>query len=200
MLHLHVHNKEVLSCSEYHLAYQPLQNIPSEHSVHIAAKLWQGLPHLPTLLNHMFWIEHVVRPGRLEQEKKKEKGVNEKTEKQGRRGGGERYSSKSIEAWQIQWRNPPSSQMNISACLLLSSPPPSPSLGFFLPSSSSGPLHYSLACSQSRAHSSSCCSSRSTEPLPPAFTFPPSGPGHGDSELASFRYWDGERAPIKLLS
>lgn len=79
----------------------------------------EGSPHLPTLSNHMFRIEHVVRLGRLQQEKKTEKGGNEKTEEQGRRGS-ERYSSKSIEARQNQRRNPPhpSSQMNISACLL----------------------------------------------------------------------------------
>lgn len=121
-------------------------------------------------------------------EKKAEKGGIEKREKQGRRGS-ERYSSKSIEARQIQWRNPPSSQMNISACLLSSSPPPSPSLGFFVPSSSLGPLHYSLACSQSRPHCSSCRSSRSTDLLPPAFTFPPS----------SARQWRLQAGPFLLL-
>lgn len=195
-----MHNKEILSCSEYHLAYQPLQNITSEHSVHIAAKLWQGLPHLPTLLNHMFWIAHVVRPGRLEQEKRqKREWMRRQRSRVG--GGASAIAARALKRGKSSGGTPPPVRWtSLPACLLLSSPPPSPSLGFFLPSSSSGPLHYSLACSQSRAHSSSCCSSRSTEPLPPAFTFPPSSPGHGDSELASFCYWDGERAPIKLLS
>lgn len=47
MLHLHMQNKEVIShCADY-LAYQPVQNIPSDHSVHIAAKLQRGLPPSP---------------------------------------------------------------------------------------------------------------------------------------------------------
>lgn len=33
----------------------------------------KGSPHLPTLLNHMFWIEHVVRAGRLQQEKRQKR-------------------------------------------------------------------------------------------------------------------------------
>lgn len=201
-LHLHMHNQGLISCCEYYLAYQPLQNIASAHCVHIAAKMRQGLPPSPDSVESYVLNRACCSGWQTTAGKETEKGGNEKTEKQGRRGR-ERYSSKSIEAWQIQWRNPPSSQMNISACLpppLLSSPPPSPVLGFFIPSSSLGPLHYSLACSKSRAHSYSCCFSPSTEPLSPAFTFPPSDPGHGDSELALFCCWDGEWASIKLLS
>lgn len=52
----------------------------------------------------------------------KERGREGEREKQGRRGR-EQYSSESSGARQIQWRNPPSSQMNIAASL---PPPPSP--------------------------------------------------------------------------
>lgn len=55
------------------------------------------------------------------------------SEKQDRRGG-ERYSRESSEARQIQWRNPPSSQINIAASLPPpSSPPPPVSITVFFP-------------------------------------------------------------------
>lgn len=143
----------------------------------------EGSPHLPTLSNYMFWREHVVRLGRLEQGKKGRKGREWERE----------WALKQQEHWSktnpVEDTPPPQSDEHL--CL---PPPPSPSLGFF------HPLHYSLACCQSRAHSSSCRSSRCAEPLPPALLFPPSGPGHGESKLDLFCCWNGNWAPIKLLS
>lgn len=203
-LHLHVNNKGLISCCEYiYYIFWHINHSKTSLQNTVLALLpscGKGSPHLPTLLNHMFWIEHVVRAGRLQQEKRqKREGMRRQRSRVG--GGVSAIAACALKRAKSSGGTPPPVRWtSLPACLLLCSPPPSPTLGFFVPSSSLGPLHYSLACSQSRAHSSSCCFSPSTEPLPPAFTFPPSDPGHGDSELALFCCWDGERASIKLLS
>lgn len=75
-------------------------------------------PHF--LSNPVFWIEHVAGAGRLQQRKKGQKREGMKRER-GRVGGG--VIATAVRAVkQIQWRNPPSSQMNIVALL----PPPPP--------------------------------------------------------------------------
>lgn len=123
-------------------------------------------------------------------------------EKQDRRGS-ECYSSESNKARQIQWRNPPSSQMNIAASLPPPpSPPPSVSIVVIFPSSL--PRSFSIIHQRAESppdHGSSCCvSSQTTEPAgsPPhparvqRLPFPTSiRPSilasihrHGDSELA----------------
>lgn len=148
----------------------------------------EGSPHLPPLSNHMCWTEHVVRLGRLQQERRQRReGMRGQRSRVG--GGVSATAARALKRDKSSGGTPASSQMNISACLL----PPVSISGFF------HPLHYSLADSQSRAHSSSCRSSRSAEPLPPAFTFPPSSE-HGESKLALFCCWDGNWAPINLLS
>lgn len=165
-------------------------------------------PHF--LSNPVFWIEHVAGAGRLQQRKKGQKREGMKRER-GRVGGG--VIATAVRAVkQIQWRNPPSSQMNIVALL----PPPPPVSIAILPtlSSSSLLLHYSSVRSESPAHGSSCCccSSRSTEPagspphtaelqrLLPSPSIHPSIARHGDSELALFCCWEEDWAIIKLLS
>lgn len=77
--------------------------------------------------------------------------------KRGRRGS-EHYSSESSEARQIQWRNPPSSQMNITVSLP-PPPPPAISIAVFPLLPCSLLLHYSSVRWEFPAHGSSCCCS-----------------------------------------
>ncbi|KAI9517524.1 hypothetical protein NQZ68_004742 [Dissostichus eleginoides] len=66
-----------------------------------------------------FWCNKSVLLGLADYSGGKETGEGgnrREREKQGRRGS-ERYSSESSKARQIQWRNPPSSQMNITTSL-----------------------------------------------------------------------------------
>lgn len=121
--------------------------------------------------------------------KKRERGAK-------RKRGSERYSSESSEARQIQWRNPPSSQMNIAASF---PPPPSPpppvSIAVFFPPPflAPSPLFISalLRVSSSRLQPIHRACRISSPPR--LATFPhirpsiyPSIPEHGDPELALF--------------
>lgn len=110
------------------------------------------------------------------------------------------YSSESNEARQIQWRNPPSSQMNIAASL----PPPPVSIAVFFPSSL--PRFFSIIhqCAESPQLTAPAAAAALADPSSPldlprlprlatAAAFPdihpsdyPSVPEHGDSKLALF--------------
>lgn len=76
-LYLQVINKGLISCCEYiyyifwiiNHSKTSLQNTVFT----LLPSCGKGSPHLPTLLNHMFWIEHVVRAGRLQQEKRQKR-------------------------------------------------------------------------------------------------------------------------------
>lgn len=82
---------------------------------------------------------------------KRQKREGMKRERSRVGGGSQCYSSESSEARQIQWRNPPSSQMNITTSLLLLLLSPSTFFFFFSPPP---PCFFSIIhqCAQSPQH------------------------------------------------
>lgn len=124
------------------------------------------------------------------------RGREPEREKQGRRGS-ERYSSESSEARQIQWRNPPSSQMNIAASLPPPPRPPPPPVSIVVTFPSSLPrssiIHQCAESPQLTAPAAAAPAEPPSlldlllnqRPLFPAANLA-SIPSHGDSELALF--------------
>lgn len=173
-------NKEVISHDADFLEYEAVINIPSEHGVQSAAKLQAGLPPSPHSVESYVVNRACCQAWQTTAGERRQKREGMRRQRSRVVGGGGLSATAAGALKQDKSSGgtpPPSSQMNISACLL-------PRLLHLRLFSFFHPLHYSVACSQSRAHSSSCRSSRSAERRPPASTFPPSSPGHGESKLA----------------
>lgn len=141
--------------SSLDIKYQSLK-----HPITTSSDVIRAPPSPHFLSNHVFWRERVAGAGRLQWGERDRRGrePNREREKQGRRGS-ERYSSERSKARQIQWRNPPSSQMNITTSL-----PPSCFTVVFFPLLPFSLLYNSSVRWESPAHGSSC-SIRTTKPV-----------------------------------
>lgn len=139
---IYLHNggkkrRENMSYVESKCGYY-ISNIPFTTSrIHQCQAVMRAPPFLPTFCQIMCSEYSVLlgladySRGKKRQNRQGGRERNMKRERERSRVGGG-YSSESSEARQIQWRNPPSSQMNIAAFLLLLLLP-SPSLLFSPP-------------------------------------------------------------------